>query len=645
MNIQIKEAIAHFFSNPSFDLIFSEAVANALDAGASDIKISISIKAYSEPETLKMTIEDNGVGFTDQNFIKFSNLLMKADSQHKGLGRLVYLEYFKKVNVESVFDGVNKRTFVFDESFKDKCEPGKLETAMPSYTKLEFSGFAGQRLRGYDNLRPAAIKDKLLKQFLPRLFAVKQQGGQFHLLISLLTEESNPQKDFYSDTQELTLDDLPHLQEMKIDNKELDLYHSDFSLLYLVESNWEERPITAICVDGRAIELPLLKEAIIPAGTNAIFLLSSSFFDSKTDDSRQGLALDPQDQIKIERIFTEKISEILNLNVPAIKERNTATQKRLSSRYPHLQGYFSQNSVGLIDEEKSIDSAQEAFFKEQKEILDASELSDEQYSRSLNHATRILTEYILYRNLIIKKMESFKVEHPEAQIHDLIVPMQRTFESKDFFKEIYNNNAWLLDDKYMGYRSILSDENIAYLIKGISDEKELQSDDLRPDIAFVFSDDIEKVDHPVDVVIVELKKKGLGYLDNTRVLDQIEQRARRLLALYPAKIQRMWFFGIVEFDAELKIKMQEDWTPLYSSGEVYYKERSLLPIDVNKNQIGDKKYPVSITLMSFDALWKDAATRNATFLTILKESIQQYVNEEQQAQSGNALKREGEIHE
>ena len=47
MNIPIKEAIAHFFSNPSFDLIFSEAVANALDAGASDIKISISIKAYN----------------------------------------------------------------------------------------------------------------------------------------------------------------------------------------------------------------------------------------------------------------------------------------------------------------------------------------------------------------------------------------------------------------------------------------------------------------------------------------------------------------------------------------------------------------------------------------------------------------------
>lgn len=644
MNIPIKEAIAHFFSNPSFDLIFSEAVANALDAGASDIKISISIKAYSKPETLKMTIEDNGIGFTDKNFIKFSNLLMKADSQHKGLGRLVYLEYFKKVAVESVFEGVNKRTFVFDELFSDKSDLKKLKMASPSFTVLAFSNFIGKRLYGYDTLRPAAIKDKLLKQFLPRLFAIKQQGSQFKISISLLTEESNPKKNFYSDTQELTLDDLPHLQEIKIDSKELDLYNTDFSMLYIVENKWNERPITAICVDGRAIELPLLQEKSIPAGTNAIFLLSSSFFDAKTDDSRQGLALNPQDQMIIERIFTEKISEILNANVPAIQKRNATVRERLSSRYPHLLGYFSQNSLGLIDEEKSVNSAQEAFFKEQKEILNAVELSDEQYACSLNHATRILTEYILYRNLIIKKLENLRVEHPEAKIHDLIVPMQRTFTSKDFFKEIYNNNAWLLDDKYMGYRSILSDENIANLIRNISDEEELQHDDLRPDIAFVFSDDIENVNHPVDVVIVELKKKGLGYLDNTRVIDQIEQRARRLLALYPTKIQRMWFFGIVEFDTELKIKMHEDWTPLFSSGEVYYRERLLFPIDANKNQIGDKKYPVSITLMSFDALWKDAATRNGVFLTILKKSIQQYVDKEQQTLSGNIFN-QGESHE
>lgn len=255
--------------------------------------------------------------------------------------------------------------------------------------------------------------------------------------------------------------------------------------------------------------------------------------------------------------------------------------------------------------------------------MGAKKLTDKQYEMSLNHATRVLTEYLLYRNIIIEKLKNITGDEKEAKIHNLIVPMQQTFSSNSFINDLYNNNAWLLDDKYMSYRTILSDENMSQLISKISEEEELQSDDLRPDIAFVFSDDINQVTHPVDVVIVELKKKGLGYLGNYTVVKQLEQRARRLLGLYPDKIQRMWFFGIVEFDKELKIEMSEDWTPLYSTGEVYYKTRYLKPVDKNLNIIGEEK-PVSITLMSFDALWQDAKLRNETLLTILRESIKKY---------------------
>ena len=221
-------------------------------------------------------------------------------------------------------------------------------------------------------------------------------------------------------------------------------------------------------------------------------------------------------------------------------------------------------------------------------------------------------------------------EHPEEQIHDLIVPMHREFSSETCIEDIYCNNAWLLDDKYMSYRFVLSDKNIKDLLEKICDEQELQSDDLRPDIAFVFSDDIEKVEHPIDVVVVELKKKGLGYLDNIRVLEQIKQRARRLVSLYPTKIQRMWFFGIVEFDKELSLEMKEGrWVKLYSTDEVFYKEIPAIPVDSDLNPISETPIPVSVTLMSYNALWQDAKKRNETFLTILKAGIQQSVPEEE----------------
>ena len=49
-------------------------------------------------------------------------------------------------------------------------------------------------------------------------------------------------------------------------------------------------------------------------------------------------------------------------------------------------------------------------------------------------------------------------------------------------------------------------------------------------------------------------------------------------------------------------------------------------MDKNNKLFGEKK-PVSFTLMSFDALCKDAKARNETFLKILRESIQKYSNE------------------
>ncbi|MBR2090222.1 MAG: sensor histidine kinase [Fibrobacter sp.] len=627
MEIGINEAIQHFFSTTSFNMVYSEALANALDAGANDVSIDISIESYSKPETLEIRIRDNGEGFTDKNFAKFSELLKKSDKSHKGLGRLVYLKYFRKVDIESVFETNSKRTFSFHEHFKSKSQNEILPSETESYSLLTFKDFSNTKLLSYDNIKASDVKEYLLDQFLPSFFLFKKAGKDFRVLIRTSVVESNKEKDFYSDCQEITIADLPLLNERKIDDVNIDFFKQSLDLFYAIDDSYQGKITTAICIDGRAMEIPLLKSAKIPEKISGVFLLSSSFFDSKSDDSRQNFNFKNDELKVIEKVFSESISEILNERFPEIKTRNTEISNKLTERYPHLDGYFEKKAVCLLDENKILEEAQNKFFKEQKAILDAAELNDDLYDKSLRHATRVLTEYVLYRNKIIDKLRNITGEEKEAKIHNLIAPMQNTFSAESFINDLYSNNAWLLDDKYMSYRSILSDENIEKLISSISEDPELRSNDLKPDIALVFSNDIETTKHPVDVVVVELKKKGLGYLDNTRVLDQLEQRARRLLGLYPNKIQRMWFFGIVEFDKELKIKMREGWTQIYSEGEAYYKSAPIQPIDKDKNPIGDKTYPVSMTLMSFDALWKDAKTRNETFLRILRESIKKYVSE------------------
>lgn len=43
MEIEVKKAIEIFFSNASFEMIYLEAFANALDAGADEFKIEICV--------------------------------------------------------------------------------------------------------------------------------------------------------------------------------------------------------------------------------------------------------------------------------------------------------------------------------------------------------------------------------------------------------------------------------------------------------------------------------------------------------------------------------------------------------------------------------------------------------------------------
>lgn len=628
MDISTKAAISHFFPNPSFEMIYSEAFHNSLDAGASQILISISIHSFSSIDTLKIEISDNGIGFTDERYNRFSHLLQTEDKRHKGLGRLVYLCYFNKITINSIYENKHRRQFVFHHDFKPEQQTtSDLKEHIDNSTTLTFESFSNNQLKSYDNLKPTVIKENLLKIFMPKLFALKQLGKKLTLTINLSTDESNPSKGFYSDSSSFTLNDLPNFEEITLQNKELDLFYDTFKILYYVENNtMTTKPVTALCVDGRAIDLGLLNDSKLPK-TSAIFLLSSNFLDTKTDDSRQGISLDPKDREIIEKIFIEQISNILNDKVPDIQERNIKTREKLTARFPHLGGYFKSKTIGILDENKALSEAQSAFFAEQKQILYANELSDEQYELSLNHATRILTEYILYRNLIIKKLENINPEDSEATIHNLIVPKQHIFEQKTLIQDIYNNNAWILDDKYMCYRTILSDEKLAKLIKSISSEDEFKDDKLRPDIALIFSDDIETSNHPVDVVIVELKKKNLPYLDNKTILGQIQQRARRLSSLYPNKIQRLWFFGIVDFDNEFLVELDESgWQPIYSKDKVFYKELYVKPVDSNLNPLSTPKIPMPVTLMSFQALWNDAQARNQTFLELLKNSIRTYVD-------------------
>ena len=163
MDIETSGAIRLFFPNPSLALVYFEALANALDASATDVSIDIDVQAYDKPDTLKITVTDNGDGFTEENFDRFKTLLKPRDKFHKGIGRLVFLNYFDRVEVVSTRDKW-QRKFVFKEGFDGNAPLQEIEQAQDAKT-LDAITVTGSRIKSQTFTASSPITEVNAEEF------------------------------------------------------------------------------------------------------------------------------------------------------------------------------------------------------------------------------------------------------------------------------------------------------------------------------------------------------------------------------------------------------------------------------------------------------------------------------------------------
>ena len=484
MKINLKNAISTFYPNPSYEQIYFEAVANALDAKATEIVIKIKIDAFDRPETLQIVIKDNGIGFIDENFEKFSQLLEVDGIDHKGLGRLVYLAYFNNVKIESFYGSSKKRIFTFNSKFTGKAD---MLEERGSGSSLFFDGYCKDRIYKYGYLIPHKIKESLIQEFFPLFFNKKEKGKSLNIKIELEVEHPNPNNEFYSSQSVFNLSDLPQLHKVTFEAESTDIFRN-LEIHYSVENKVEKNKsiYTAVCVDNRALEFDLVPIEAIPNGYQLRFLFVSDYFQGKVNTSRQKLLLpDELTEKALKEKLREEIGNIIICNIPTVKENNQRVTEKLNEHFPHLTGYFPKPSAGLILKTAVLEVAQNKFFSDQRKILECENLDDEQYEKAIELSSRSLAEYVMYRSLIIQKLKSMTSKNHEREIHQLIVPMQQTLQKEEFDDDIYNNNVWLLDDRFMTYHTILSDETMQNVIQSIALDN--VEDNSRPDITIVFS--------------------------------------------------------------------------------------------------------------------------------------------------------------
>ena len=357
MNINVENAIKKFFSNPSFQMVYSEAIANALDANARNIDVRIHCNSFSDKDSLCLEIEDDGNGFTDENLRKFSELLQNSDESHKGLGRLIYLAYFREVEITSRYEG-KKRSFTFTKRFNPEDVITEDDNSKKKSTTLRFTSYWKDKVANHDFLSPGYLKNYILTRFMPNLYALKKANQDFKITFSLIIPPERETKDFHSHSEEITAETLPEFTDKEVICEGLDLFENKINISYSIKKvGGAGSLITAVSIDNRILPQKLFKEGGIPTGHEVFMILSSPFFNGKTDDEREHLKLDQSEINIIRKVFTKIASEILNEKIPQVKQLNEKTIKQMSDKYPHLAGMFDKEYIGLINEEESVEAA------------------------------------------------------------------------------------------------------------------------------------------------------------------------------------------------------------------------------------------------------------------------------------------------
>jgi hypothetical protein len=184
-NVNIRRAVENIRANTTVYTPIVEVVVNAIQAieskGGENGRIDIRVLRDGQlqidgglSEVRSFEIEDNGIGFTDDNREAFDTLYtdFKISEGGKGFGRFTCLKYFENLHVKSVYrdkDGFKQRSFSMG---KDKeiivNEIVSVSTEAQSGTIVHLSGL---KKEGSIEKKLNTIARNLVEKLLPYFIA------------------------------------------------------------------------------------------------------------------------------------------------------------------------------------------------------------------------------------------------------------------------------------------------------------------------------------------------------------------------------------------------------------------------------------------------------------------------------------------
>jgi hypothetical protein len=507
-------------------------------------------------------IEDDGVGFTQENYESFetSDSTLKKDRGAKGVGRFLWVKAFDQVRVTSVFGnngGMSQRTFRFSLNDDGTADHNVRQAdTRDKLTRVELLNFH-ENFEKECPRRALTIAEKIIEHCLATFLSPQAPTITLHD-----DDERDPidLNALFRETVE------PHAKR-----EALMIAGLAFSMTHLRLYSGEKLQHTIhLCANDRDVvqiplsqALPYLKNKLKgDAGKPFVYMayLSGRLLDQLVNPERTGFNLPHDTELHqpgevteeqlvrgaIESIKRELGSEISSLE----QEVRKKVEDLVTTKYPEyrsllgaLDPYIEELSRSTATESEIIYKLNEIQLREDlqaraevEQLLsggDKDVKSEEEYkerqSRYLKRVTEVsrsrLAQYVIHRKVILEllrkrmQLQATGTYDREESIHEVVFPMRTT--SDDIPWEM--QNLWIIDEKLAYHEFLASDKQL----------KQIGADGLeRPDLLVLnfpaaFTD--SNIAPVGSVVIIEFKRpERENYRDDENPIDQVFDYVRRL---------------------------------------------------------------------------------------------------------------------
>lgn len=607
--INLRKFIAeHYKGGVSARDVIREALTNSIHAGGKSIAVDLhfserqqeisGVTADERRVLEQITITDDGEGFTAENLNFFDEICTshKDSIGGKGVGRLAFLKYANTVEIRSQL--ANELVeFTYTPDFKPEDVKKCVESGAPS------TCITLRELKENINTQVAKLVNSICDDLRLLLFMKHQTGHSIKLTFTHNSRQPFDERYVFSgDGIKSELD------------RAFDVDGVEFKCYGFRDEPPKKGIVAMLCADELCIEEYVISRRFDVC--RHLIFVTSEYFNRRSNMERQRLELprtdDDVDMVSpisreklMPRIHAECMAMIDESAEGDIEQFKTDNVKKLKKYYPFIKVDSLGGNAALLDAEEVVKTYRAQQAKREDQLVEALETGKPVSWDDISHlASEDLARFIVHRALVIDSLANMPPSSAEDAIHNAILP------KRSDGSDIRENNIWLVDDKFLSYSSIYSDEALTTIVQEVGRSVESKQQ-RRPDVAAFFSRDSEN--HPNKLVIVEFKKPGADIFDNNKALLQCRLYASELSERI-STVREVFAFSIVEIDDEFYRDMkQTGFKDVFSLTErVVY----------NDFLIGSKsEIPLHLYVLPASALIKDAKARNRVFEEVLQFDV------------------------